>query len=100
MINLQYPVIDPEKERIVNSIKAWLLRFGHRDNEGFYYNTSEFDFFLSYDYELDGQKYYSQFSIRSTKGRNIDANYRDRTKHELRDMLDELNKIKRFFENE
>ena len=42
------------REELIYSIKAWLQRFGNRDNETFNYELTNWRLSLQYDYDLDG----------------------------------------------
>ncbi len=91
---MQYPTVNLKRDKLINSIKSWLLRFGERDNDGFHFEIDDWYFYLSFGYDLDGTKYFEHFSIRSTDGRNIKVNYLDRTEAELQNMINDLLKIK------
>ena len=87
------PAIENNK-LIIAGIAEMMEKFGDRDNDGFHFSTDDWDFYLSFGYDLDGTKYFEHFSIRSTAGRNIKANYLDRTEAELQNMINDLLKIK------
>jgi len=85
------------KEELIYSIKAWLQRFGNRDNETFNYELINWRLELQYDYDLDGGRIepYNWCSSGSKHLRN--NSLEDRSDEELREILNELIDIKQFY---
>lgn len=85
---MEFPTINPKIETLIRQIKAWLLRFGERDNEGFYFDTKTYHLFLMYSYDLDGSRNYERFAIR--QGRYV---VHEPTEEQLTQIFSELTTV-------
>ena len=85
---MEFPTINLNKNKLERQIKAWLVRFGERDNDGFSFHLENFYIYLSHAYDLDGSQNYERFDVRS--GRYwIDSP----TEEQLQEIFNELTKI-------
>ncbi len=87
------------KKQKVNYIKAWLQRFGERDNETFYIEVKMEEetwlLALQYDYDFDGDRI-SSFDWCWKSFKHVGDTYiSDRNKKELDEIIRKLNIIKR-----
>lgn len=88
MNNFELPTINPNKERLERKIKAWLLRFGERDDDGFSFHLEDFYIYLGHVYDLDGSRNYERFDVRF--GRYW---VHSPTEEQLQEIFDGLTKI-------
>jgi hypothetical protein len=82
--------------QLINAINAWLQRFGHRDNECFYYDIENWHLMLQYHYDLDGEIYEPfSWAHKGTKlgSRGLDT-YDEST---LKEILSILLKVKKHY---
>jgi len=90
-----------DKEEKVNYVKAWLQRFGERDNETFnvMITVGEIMWFISlqYDYDLEGERC-DPYSWCRDGFKHLNNNgISDRSEEELDKIIDRLNNIKTFY---
>jgi hypothetical protein len=85
------------KEELIYSIKAWLQRFGNRDNETFSYELTNWRLSLQYDYDLDGSRIEPYNWCLSGFKHVHNNSLNDRSDEELRGILNELITIKEFY---
>ncbi len=85
------------KQELVYSIKAWLQRFGNRDNETFNYGVTNWELALQYDYDLEGDRIEPNNWCSSSFKHVRDNSLEDRTKEELQEIFNELIEIKHFY---
>lgn len=86
-----------KKLEIIYAIKAWLQRFGNRDNETFNYEISNWNLSLQYDYDLEGDRI-EPYNWCTSSFKHMHSNsLEDRTEDELSKILDELLAIKKFY---
>ena len=84
------------KEELIHAIKAWLQRFGDRDNETFNYKLTNWELSLQYDYNLDGIRC-EPYNWCSSSFKHVHNNsLEDRTEEELQKVFNELKEIKQF----
>jgi hypothetical protein len=82
------------KEKLIHSILWWLQRFGDSDNETFYYSLNDWELYLQYDYDLEGDRF-TPYNWCSSGFKHVHNNtLEDRTDEELREILNELLDIK------
>ena len=85
------------KEKLIYSIKAWLQRFGNRDNETFNYEVIGWRLSLQYDYDLDGGRIepynWCLSGFKHVHNNSLD----DRSEEELREIFDKLIEVKQFY---
>ena len=83
------------KQILIYSIKAWLQRFGNRDNETFNYQISNWNLSLQYDYDIEGDRIEPYNWCTSGFKHVSSSSLEDRTEDELSKILDELLAIKK-----
>jgi hypothetical protein len=86
-----------KKQELIHAIKAWLQRFGNRDNETFNYEISNWNLSVQYDYDLEGDRI-EPYNWCTSGFKHVRNNsLEDRTEDELSKILDELLAIKKFY---
>lgn len=85
---MEFPTINLNKNKLERQIKAWLVRFGERDNDGFSFHLENFYIYLSHVYDLDGSQNYERFDICSGKDW-----INGLTEEQLQEIFNELIKI-------
>jgi len=89
------------KEEKVNYVKAWLQRFGERDNETFNIMVTVdgviWDISIQYDYNLEGERMDPYSWCRSGFKHVHENGIDDRSEDELDKIIERLNNIKTFY---